>query len=1086
MRGTLHLGELHPDLERAFAERLRALAPDGDARAVRLVVPNRLLGLHLRRRAAELGAGTLGLRPQALEDLVAELAAPALAARGWRPAPGWAMGLVVEELIGKRARRGYFKQVAELAGTYTALAATLRDLRDGDVAPADFAAAVRPYGKRGRLADLAELLALADAGLAERRLADLARQTDLAIERLREEPPRGALLLYGVYDLLPRQRRFVEALAGESAVDVFFPWGEGRAFAYAAPLRAWFEGRGLTPVPAAAAPPPGPTRLAALRRDLFADAPAGGSAADDSVRLVSAPHPEREALVVLRTLATAPASSALVLLRREGDTVGRLRGAARRAGVELHVAAEPLAVRPAGRAARLLAELVDQGGRRPAADARPAIVARTAVEDLLAGGALDRSLFEDGSRPGRWAQILRRRGIVGRRGDWETFVARYAGEGAQGTLPFAEGAEEDRFLDPRLRRERPALARFVARLLAELDRLAPLLRGGAGAWSRAATALAETCERWLAPGADREAVVRAARALAELDGALRLTPRRAAAALAHALEAPGPDSGPRFGAAATLATLAAARGVTADRVVVPALVEGTFPRRAREDPMLLDAERRAIQATLPPGSALPLLGAATLAEERLLFRLACGAARRQLVLTWTRALDGGREVVPSTFVLEAARALLGRDVDVRMVYRAAGALDLEVVPLAPTYPLAGDDLFATEGDLRAIDRVRAGAAPAGALARLFDGRPRFRDALRADLARRAETLGAYDGVVGGGLGAAYLAALSRPAGAGLPAAVRLSASRLQSYARCGFRYFLDNALGARSEPAPERFLDLGAGELGTLYHEVLHEVFRRLQAESALPLSPRTLPRAEAALAEVLAHEHLFEDEAPEPLRRARRHRMREDLGGFLAAQAEEGGGWTPRAFEVDLGGEPPLVVEVGRRRLVLAGRVDRVDTGAAGLRIVDYKTGKLAKDGYPEPPALAGGRNLQLAYYARALAAQRARDGEPPAEIHAAYLGVTAGSGFRQVAWEPRHFARAEAELQRVVEGVVGGVERGEFFQVENQTFCTQQCEFTLLCGPGRARTIARKAGDARAVHAAEWRSGAAFPDAGGGEEGE
>jgi hypothetical protein len=214
---------------------------------------------------------------------------------------------------------------------------------------------------------------------------------------------------------------------------------------------------------------------------------------------------------------------------------------------------------------------------------------------------------------------------------------------------------------------------------------------------------------------------------------------------------------------------------------------------------------------------------------------------------------------------------------------------------------------------------------------------------------------------------------------------------------------------------------------------------------------------------------------------------MREDLGGFLAAQAAEEGGWRPRVFEAEIGGGQPLIETIGSRQLILSGRVDRVDAGPEGLRIVDYKTGKLGKDGYPEPPSLAGGKNLQLAYYARALAAERARSGEPVANVHAAYLGVSTASGFRAIAWEPRHFERAEAEFQRVVEGVVGGIERGEFFQVENQTFCTQQCDFSALCGPGRARLIERKSGDPRAVHAAEWRSGTAFPDAGGpGEDAE
>lgn len=1101
MNGSLFLGDFHPDLESAFARRVRELCPDGDARGLRVVVPNRLLAVHLRRRTAELGVATVGLQPRALEDLVRELARPRLERDGWREVPDWAMPLVLEELVGRRAARGYFKAVAELPGLYTALAATLRDLRDGDVAPTAFAAATATRSRRRKLADLVDLVRLAGEGMQKRRLADMARLTDFAVEALGETPPSGPLLVYGVYDLLPRQRRMLLALAGGASTavpglcDVFFPWGEPHAFQFARPLREWFESQGLLPQMLAAEAPL-PERLARLRRTLFmppdptqTPSAAPTPAADRSVAMLSAPHPEREALAILRVLAHDPARSALVLLRRDDDRVARLRGAARRAGLPLHVPPETLASRPAGRGALLLLELVEQGAKRPAGDGgrSAALLPRTVVEDLLGTEALSRSTFDERCRPGRWPQILRRRGIVARREDWEVLVERYATEGPQAVLPFAEGEEEDRYLDPRLRRERPALARWVQRLLREIDALAPLLRGATGAWPRAAAALADSLARWLESGPESDAVLAAARTLAELAGTVRLTPARVRNALGQALSRGLVADGERFGSAATVSSLAAARGVTADRVVLPGLVEGSFPRRAREDALLLDDEREAINAALPQGSRLPLQAAASAAEERLLFRLAIGAARQELVLSWPRGLDGGREAVPSTFVLEAARSVLGVEVDFRGLYENAAALNLDVVPLSPTHPpgaAPADLLLPSEWDLRRIDAVRARSRPAGepapgqaapperALSYLAGTYPRMAAALAADVARSQGELSAYDGLVGGGLGRAFLTTLARG-----EAGVRLSASRLQSYARCSFRFFLENALGAKSEPAPERFLDLGAGDMGTLYHEVLHAVFRRLVAEGALPLAAGTLPRARALLEEVLSAADLFEDEAPEPLRRARRHRMREDLGGFLVQQAQSGGAWRPRALEAEIGSGTQLAVEIGRRKLLLAGRVDRVDEGVHGTRIVDYKTGKLAKESYPDPPSLAGGRNLQLAYYERALTAERAARQLAPQPIHAAYLGVSAASGFREVAWEPRHFERARPELERVVEGIVGGIERGEFFQIENRQFCTQQCDFRVLCGPGRARTIERKAGDARAERAAEWRSGAGFP---------
>ena len=130
--GTLHLGDFHPELEAAFAARLRALCPGGDARGLLVLTPNRLLGVHLRRRAAQLGVGTLGLQPRALEDFTTELATPHLAARGWRLLDGWELPLLVGEILARSlsASSTYFAKCAGRPGLYRALAATFRDLRD--------------------------------------------------------------------------------------------------------------------------------------------------------------------------------------------------------------------------------------------------------------------------------------------------------------------------------------------------------------------------------------------------------------------------------------------------------------------------------------------------------------------------------------------------------------------------------------------------------------------------------------------------------------------------------------------------------------------------------------------------------------------------------------------------------------------------------------------------------------------------------------------------------------------------------------------------------------------------------------------
>lgn len=94
-------------------------------------------------------------------------------------------------------------------------------------------------------------------------------------------------------------------------------------------------------------------------------------------------------------------------------------------------------------------------------------------------------------------------------------------------------------------------------------------------------------------------------------------------------------------------------------VFVPGMVERRFPAIARPDPLLLDEERASLS---------PMLRT-TIDEqeqERVEFVNACAAARERLVLSYQR-VDGqsGRERVPSSFLLRAARAALGTRVDAR-------------------------------------------------------------------------------------------------------------------------------------------------------------------------------------------------------------------------------------------------------------------------------------------------------------------------------------------------------------------------------------------------------------------------------------
>jgi ATP-dependent helicase/nuclease subunit B len=97
-----------------------------------------------------------------------------------------------------------------------------------------------------------------------------------------------------------------------------------------------------------------------------------------------------------------------------------------------------------------------------------------------------------------------------------------------------------------------------------------------------------------------------------------------------------------------------ARDVSFEAIFVPGLVEKLFPHRIVEEPILLDAARKQLDAGLATNED-------RLARERLALALAIGAAERQLYLSYPRLDPGnGRARVPSFYTLEALRSAEGR------------------------------------------------------------------------------------------------------------------------------------------------------------------------------------------------------------------------------------------------------------------------------------------------------------------------------------------------------------------------------------------------------------------------------------------
>src|SRR5882724_11050154 len=655
----------------AFVERVPA------ATEVLVVGASRDAADDLARRVTVARGATFGLHRASLTQLAVRLAV----------APATALGAeavaarVSFEALRERAL-GYFAPVARFPGFARALAATLGELRLGGVAPGAL------DKLDGPACDVAELARRFEAQLEEGKVADRAALLAIAtralegdsLEPLRQMP----MVLLDVPIAGPVERVFVEALTKVSpAVLVTVAAGDDATLDA---LRS----------------------LGARKEQSDAD---GHHDADDLARardfLFSAPGEGRETVEIARRIldearAETPFDEMAVLLRAPEVYGSLLEVALRRAGIPAWFARGTARPDPSGRAflalldcaleglsARRFAEYLSLGQVPPldAAGAPPVDRAVwTAPEDETLGPAaepapaasLEAGLPDvsdsqepdaddhpvvDGTlrAPWRWEQLLVESAVIGGKDRWSR---RLAGLEAEYRARLARFREEEAD-SPRV----AAIERDLANLehlrrfaVPVIERLTALPRSGT--WGEWITAL-ETLTPMVLRRPERVLTVLAALRPLDVIGPVALGEVRAVLAgeLMTLAERPPAD---RYGRV-FIGTIEHARGRSFEVVFLPGLAERIFPQKPREDPILLDALRRDLGASLATQDDRSR-------RERLLLRLAVGAARRRLHLSYSRIEQTeARPRVPSFYALEVARALTGRVPEPQRMEREAAA-----------------------------------------------------------------------------------------------------------------------------------------------------------------------------------------------------------------------------------------------------------------------------------------------------------------------------------------------------------------------------------------------------------------------------
>jgi ATP-dependent helicase/DNAse subunit B len=521
---------------------------------------------------------------------------------------------------------------------------------------------------------------------------------------------------------------------------------------------------------------------------------------------------------------------------------------------------------------------------------------------------------------------------------------------------------------------------------------------------------------------------------------------------------PQRPSGDRYGKV-WVAPLDSARGMSFHLVLVPGVAERMFPRKIVEDPLLLDSDRQKLASSLP-------LQSDRIARERLLLRLAIGAARGKIAFSYPSVdLAKGRAKVPSFYLLEVARASQGELPDFETLAReAASSSGTRVGWPAPRN--RGEAIDAAEFDLAFLS-----------------------DSFRRDVTdREAQGTGRYLMTVNGALARSLRARYQRgmrgkftiadgfldPSTASRTILARhrldarpYSVTALEKYAACPYRFYLNAILRIRPRETAEAVTHLDPLTRGSILHRAQFEISKRLGEAELLPIRKDNLEEVlqlfEAAFDEV--DDRFREDLAPaiDRIWRDEIERIRFDLRGWLRREALREDGFVPDRREFTFGMRPTgpadpastLDVAVLKNGLRLRGAIDLVEKRAIDgkVRVTDHKSGKAWM---PEGAVLNGGENLQPILYTLAY---EALTGEVVDSARLYYVTQRAGYAERVVRPDEEALS-VVAEFQRRLDAEI---ELGFFPATPKEKPGCEYCDYLPVCGPRMPIDAKKKQDDPR-----------------------
>lgn len=895
---------------RSFEERLPALVhelkTDDVFAEIWILIPNQLTRLHLRGRLSERLGIVANVRFMTLNDLTHTLAEPLVIREGWQTLGEAAVDPLLTQIVDQQyTSLEYLAPVAKSSGFRRALLRTRQELLLHQIAPSQLLRVeLSDYERAAKFRDLAKLFEAIDKTLNRLRWHDAPGLQRLALRALETSTPAlPPLVLYGLYDLPPLTRTLLTRCFQSTSVFAFLPHQtDDTNFAYTSSLKSWFASKG------------------------FSDEELIVENQTAEYYFVSAARDTNVAAEMVRDIlypADSSTSDFAVILPPSSESLAAiLKSRCREAGLAPFVyQAETLGETAAGRGLVALCDLL-------VSDFELDRVGRYLLCAPFAGEAMGLS--------SEWYRLAQESLILSGEDSWRKNISHLIAQLTHRADRIAEQHGDDEESLAALRRRITAAQSGLAFFAQLFSVLTAAVR--AKSWNAAVRTIWEYYSSVITVDEEFADLLLQLEQAALLDQArIPLSPAALRDFLVATLKTPGSRVGKFPHSQPVIATREQCYGLTFSTCLLPGYNESILPRADSQDPLLLDSDRQALNASLK--TVLPLRREWQ-DRERFWFAVSKSSATRQTYFYTSRSDRDGRPQLLSPYLSELTDSFTR--------YAAA-------------HPLAGDAstaISATE-----YHRIALGQALNSgnrlALAHLWHDR-QFAHTFEVEAARFGDKqFSSYEGVLSNSEVRSALAhryAQTEP----------LSATAIEEYWKCPFRFAVLHELEAYAPESITPLAPVSGRARGTLIHNILQK-YHGEQLGKPITADNYTWERLDA-----ITHSQLEYFAAHNPVGPAYSyHRLRrnllETLRLYHAQLLSTSSAWHTQHVELSFGRgddifpDPLHIALDGGEFIRFKGRIDRWDEDAGGKQILltDYKSGKR-----PAANERASLRRLQLAVY--------------------------------------------------------------------------------------------------------------------------